>query len=135
MHIGNTVKHDIRYSKIPFETIYLVRKYRIHKWPRKLGQNQPSIKQLKVNATNLVSIEIKKEDQTITNNLRIATVNTRSIINKSELVMETSKLESVDMLAITETWLTGSEEDKAWVKTSGLDGQEYTFHSHSRIDR
>ena len=104
VHIGNTVKHDIRYSKIPFETKNLVRKYRIHKWPRKLGPNWPSIKPLKANTANLVSIEIKKEDQTITNNLRIATVNTRSIKNKSELVMETSKLESVDMLAITETW-------------------------------
>ena len=78
VHIGNAVKHDSRYSKIPFETINLVRKYKIHKWPRKLGQNH-GIKQLKVNRTNLVSIEIKKDDQTITNNLRIARVNTRSI--------------------------------------------------------
>ena len=52
VHIGNTVKYDTRYSKIPFETINLVRKYQIHKWPRKLEQNWPSIKQLKINTTN-----------------------------------------------------------------------------------
>ena len=78
---------------------------------------------------------MKKEDQTITNNLRIATLNTRSIKNKSGLVKEVSRLESVDVLAITETWFTDSEEDKAWVKTSGLDGQDYTFHSHCRMDK
>ena len=49
--------------------------------------------------------------------------------------MENSKLESIDILAITETWLTNSEEDKAWIKTSGLEDHGYSFHTHNRSDR
>ena len=31
LDIRNAIKHDTRYSKIPFETIKLVRKYKINK--------------------------------------------------------------------------------------------------------
>ena len=133
LDIRNAIKHDTRYSKIPFETIKLVRKYKIKKRPSKLFR--PNIKQLKTNTKNLVNIEVKNNDQIITNKIRIATANTRSIKNKSELVMENSKLESIDILAITETWLTDSEEDKAWIKTSGLEDHGYSFHTHNRSDR
>ena len=39
-------------------------------------------------------------------------VNTRSIKNKVELVIENSELENVDILAITETWLSNTAQDQ-----------------------
>ena len=77
----------------------------------------------------------ESNDQIITNKIRIATTNTRSIKNKTELVIENSKLESIDILAITETWLTYSVEDRAWIKTSRLEDHGYSFHIHNRPDR
>ena len=62
-------------------------------------------------------------------------VNTRSIKNKVELVIENSELENVNILAITETWLSNTSQDQAWIKTSGLLDNNYTFHSHSRKGR
>ena len=41
LDIKDLVKLDNRYSKIPFETINLVRKYKINKRPSKLGQGTP----------------------------------------------------------------------------------------------
>ena len=125
--IRYSIKHDTKYSKIPYETIKLVRKYKINKRPSKLFR--PNNKQVKINTKNLVNIVIENNDQVITNKLRIATANTRSIKNKSKLVIENSKLERIDILAITETWLTNSEEDEAWIKTSGLEDHGYSFHT------
>ena len=50
-------------------------------------------------------------------------------------MIENSELESIDILAITETWLTDSQEDQAWVQTSGLQDQEHSFHTHNRQGR
>ena len=59
LDIQNMVKLDNRYSRIPFETINLVRKLKINKHPSKLGKEHPIIKQTIIQAKNLVNIEIK----------------------------------------------------------------------------
>ena len=129
------IKLDTRYSKIPFETIQLVRKFKINKKSRKLDLEHKPTNQTRCNTKNLVKIDITSNDRLITNNLRIATVNTRSIKNKVELVLENSELDNIDILAITETWLNNTDEDQVWVETSGLQDQSFTFHSHNRIGR
>ena len=49
LDIKNIVKLDNRYSRIPFETINLVRKFKINKHPSKLEGEHPTIKQQKSN--------------------------------------------------------------------------------------
>ena len=44
--IKNMVKLNTRYGTIPFQTINLVRKYKINKYPSKLECNWASIKQI-----------------------------------------------------------------------------------------
>ena len=63
--IQNMVKQNTRYSTIPFETINLVRKYKINKCPSKLECSQAQIKQLGSQPKNLVNIEIKSKEKTI----------------------------------------------------------------------
>ena len=135
MAIKDMAKLDTKYCKIPYPTINLVRKLKINRRPSKLDLQHQPILQNRINTKNLVNIIISSKGHTITNNLRIATINTRSIKNKVELVIENSELESIDMLAITETWLTDSQEDQAWVQTSGLQDQEHAFHTHNRKGR
>ena len=50
-------------------------------------------------------------------------------------MLENSELESIDVLAITETWLTDLQEDQAWVQTSGLQDEEHSFHTQNRQGR
>ena len=61
LDIKNLVKLDNRYSKIPFKTINLVRKFKINKRPSKLDrETPPTIKQSKIQPSNLVNIEIER---------------------------------------------------------------------------
>ena len=58
-------------------------------------------------------------------------INTRSVKNKSDLIIETSKLENLDFLVISETWL--KEEDAHWVATSSLATDEYRIQTISSM--
>ena len=50
--------------------------------------------------------------------LRIGTVNTRSIKNKQEVVLEMLNRYNLDLLVVTETWLKNTYEDQTWVQSS-----------------
>ena len=123
--IKDMLKLDTKYCRIPFQTVNLVRKLKINRRSSKLDLQCQPILQSRINTKNLVKIDISPTKHTPTNNLKIATINARSIKNKVELVLENSELESIDVLAITETWLTDSQEDQAWVQTSGLQDDEH----------
>ena len=86
------VKLDNKYSKIPFETINMVRKFKINNNPSKLECKHNAIKQTKVNKNNLVTIHTNNEKKNDSQNIRIATINTHSIENKVELVIKNSIL-------------------------------------------
>ena len=135
LDIKNLVKLDNRYSKIPFETINLVRKFKINKRPSKLDRERPTIKQTKIQPSNLVNIEIREDSKLVSNHIRIATVNTRSIKNKVELVLENSNLQNLDFLAVTETWLKDTDEDRAWIETSQLESEDLSFQTHNRQNK
>ena len=67
--------------------------------------------------------------------IRIATVNTGSIKNKVELVLENSELQNLDFLAITETCLKDTNEDRAWISSSQLEIDKLSFQTHNRQNR
>ena len=135
LDIRNQVKLDNKYSKIPFETINLVRKFKINKRPSKLDRERPTFKQTKIQPSNLVNIEISDDSKLGSNHIRIATINTRSIKNKVELVLENSNLQNLDFLAVTETWLKDTDEDRAWIETSRLESEDLTFQTHNRQNK
>ena len=117
-----------KYSILPFLAIETIRKLKINKRPSKLGSRFNNYTS-KVNTKNLVHIHLG-QDQTKTSNIRVGTVNTRSIKNKSDLIMEASKLENLDFLVISETWL--KEQDAHWVATSSLATAEYRIQTINR---
>ena len=106
-----------KYCILPHSTINTIRQLKINKYPSKLGAR--CIKYTsKVNTKNLVHKQLGT-DQNTSSNIRIGTVNARSVKNKSDIIVETSKIENLDFLVILETWL--GEEDAHWVATSSLD--------------
>ena len=117
-----------KYSILPFAAIETIRKLKINKCPSKLGLrlNQYTGK---VNTKNLVHIQLDT-DQIYTSNVRVGNINTRSVKNKSDLIIETSKLENLDFLVISETWL--REEDAHWIATSSLDTEGYRIQTINR---
>ena len=117
-----------KYSILPFSAIETIRKLKINKRPSKLGPRLNNYTS-KVNTKNLVQIHLGV-NQIKTSNVRVGTVNTRSVKNKSDLVIETSKLENLHFLVISETWL--KEEDEHWVATSSLATDEYRIQTINR---
>ena len=117
-----------KYSILPFSTIEIVRKLKINKRPSKLGSRLNNYTS-KVNTKNLIQVNLGT-NQTKTSNVRVGTVNTRSVKNKSDLIIETSKLENLDFLVISETWL--KDEDIHWIATSSLSTDEYRVQTINR---
>ena len=129
INMSNKLKlKTCKYSILPFSTIETIRKLKINKRPSKLGSRLNSYTS-KVNTKNLVQIPLGT-DQIKTSNVRVATVNTRSLKNKADLIIETSKLEDSDFLVISETWL--KEEDEHWLATSSLATDEYRIQAINR---
>ena len=91
LYMSNKLK-SCKYSILPFSAIETIRKLKINICPSKLGSrlNQYTSK---VNTKNLVHIQLGT-DQIYTSNVRVGTVNTRSVKNKSDLTVETSKLDN-----------------------------------------
>ena len=113
LEFKNKLKLDNRYSILQYETINRVKELKINKRPRKYETRE--LEKRSENTKNLVRFGTSPNSS---NNIQIGTVNTRSIKNKTQLVLENSRTENLDFLVITETWLTNMDEDQQWLKTS-----------------
>ena len=69
------------------------------------------------------------------NNIRMATINVRSIKNKQQQIVETSELENTDFIIQTETQPKNTDEDKAWINTSDLDNKNLRIDAVNRTAR
>ena len=54
-------------------------------------------------------------NQEVCNNMRIITLNVRSIKNKDHLIVQQLHETDVDLAVITETWLKDTDTDKSWL--------------------
>ena len=81
-------------------------------------QQQISTQAKKGEHKNLIQINTTEKNNS--NNIRIATINARSVKNKQLQIAETVELQNIDFIMLTETWLKNMDEDKAWVNTSDL---------------
>ena len=114
--MSNKIK-DNKYCILPFDTINKIgemglNKHKARKYNRYL--QKPKM----VNTKNLIQINTTKKNNS--NNIRIATMNTRSVKNKQLQIVEIVELQNIDFIMLTETWLKNMDEDKAWVNTSDL---------------
>ena len=117
-----------KYCILPHSVINTIRQLKINKCPSKLGAQHIKYTS-KANTKNLVHIQLGT-DHNISSNVRVGTVNARPAKNKSNIIVETSKIENLDFLVISETWL--GEEDAHWLATSCLDTRNYRIQNINR---
>ena len=86
-----------------------------------------------MNTKNLIQINTTGKNNS--NNIRIATINARSVKNKQQQIVETIGLENIDFIMLTETCLKNTEEDKAWINTSDLNNNNLRMDTVSRTMR
>ena len=80
-------------------------------------------------------IQINTTEKNKSKNIRIATINARSVKNKQLQIVETVDLQNIDFIMLTETWVKNMDEDKAWIDTSNLNNNNLTLDTVSRTKR
>ena len=117
-----------KYCILPHSVINTIRQLKINKCLSKLGARHIKYTS-KVNEKNLVHVQLGTDHNT-SSNIRVGTVNSGSVKNKLDIIVETSKEGNVDFLVISETWL--GEEDTHWLATSSLDTRDYRIQAINR---
>ena len=107
----------------------LNRKRRRHPYTSQKWQRQRPTKSHKDNL-----ITIKSSSTKIDTNLIVSTCNIQSIRNKELQVSDLLKDYSIDILALTEMWLTDNQRDEQWLQTTP-NRDQYRIHVHNRKDR
>ena len=115
--MSNKLK-DSKYCILPFNTINKIGELRLNKCKARKYNSRYLHKPKKMNTKNLIQINTTKKNNS--NNIRIATINARSVKNKQLQIVKTVELQNIDFIMLTETWLKNMDEDKAWVDTSHL---------------
>ena len=128
----NMIKDSKHYHSEPIRQI---RELQINRRRQKtLIKSKP--KQLGVNHNNLIHIRpTNTEGQFYTLNLNIATVNVRSLKNCEQLVLNEIIKGNIDVLVITETWLSDTQDDAHWIQASDLNKEPLTCQTYSRVGR
>ena len=85
-----------------------------------------------INTRNLIYVPIvDSQGKQIEKNFKIATLNTRSLKPKAHLVLEEYLENNLDILLLTETWL--SDNDKFWCESCDFNNNGLCFDFENRV--
>ena len=115
--MSNKLKNS-KYCILPFDTTKNIIELRLNKCPTR-QHNNTYLHKPKKQIYRELDTNKSNQKKNNSNNIRIATINVRSIKNKQQQIIETSKIENTDIIH-TKTWLKNLDEDKAWIDTSDL---------------
>ena len=86
-----------------------------------------------VNPSNLIQVQITKSLVPHNCRLKIATVNTQSIRHKDLQVMELISYHNLDLMVVTETWLTDNQSDNIWLEGTYLNKDQLRMPTNNRV--
>ena len=130
--MSNKLK-DSKYCILPFHTIDKIRELGLNKCKARKYNSRYLHKPKKVNTKNVIQINTTEKNNS--NNIRVATINARSVKNKQLQIAETVELQNIDFIMLTETWLKNTDKDKAWVNTSDLNNNNLRLDTVNRTKR
>ena len=108
-----------------------IRKLKINKKRISTSSRTKSSRGINKNNLTYIKIEINSEVD-VTPNLRLSTVNIRSIKNKDRIVIQEIQDSNIEITLFTETRLKDIEHDKAWVNQSDLRTGSFDVLTHNR---
>ena len=86
-----------------------------------------------VNISNLKYIRtINFSDKDLKFNIRIVTLNARSVKNKDQMIVQELTNNDIDAALITETWTKDTQEDLGWLNQPELCQGHYEISTHNR---
>ena len=133
IHSNLMDQHDYRYKIIPIEAIKIIRSLRLNRKRRRhqyTAQKRLRKKPTKTDRSNLILLNerLHKKYTDIT----IATCNVQSIRNKDLQLSDLLDDYSIDILAVTETWLADNQADLQWSQMTPLNRDPYKISTHNR---
>ena len=120
---------------MPIEAIKTIRKLRLNRKRRRhpyTSQKRTQHKQTKSNAEFLINVKRTSHSST---RVTIGTCNVQSLRNKDLQISDLLTDYSIDILALTETWLTDNPSDEWWLQSTPLNRDPYNILIHNRQDR
>ena len=100
--MSNKLK-DNKYCILPFNTINKIGELGLNKCKARKYNSRYLHKPKMVNTKNLIQINTTKKNSL--SNIRITTMNTRSVKNKQLQIIEIVELQNIDFIMLTETSL------------------------------
>ena len=113
--LQDNIKHDNTYLALNPGAISNIHKYKINRTKINISQRHEKSPR-GVNKSNLKYIRtINFSDKDLTPNIRIATLNARSVKNKDQMIVQELTNNDIDAACVTETWTKDTQEDLAWL--------------------
>ena len=135
--ICHNTSHDQRYKILPFGAIARIRELKINDRPSR-KKVLPRIRHTPtgINHKNLIQVEVTKDNGTIHDTqLRIGTINIRSIKRNDQLLLREIIHLNLDIIIATESWLKDTEADQIWVQGCDFNRSPFQCHHANRHGR
>ena len=127
--IGKQVLQDQRLRLLPFGAISTIRSLRINRKPQKSARDKRTpYKQYKTDKANLINV--MKIHESKHGNITIGTCNIQSVPKKELQVSDLISDYSLDLLVLTETWLTSNHD--SWKNTTQFNRDNLNLHTADR---
>ena len=135
--ICHNTSHDQRYKILPFGAIARIRELKIsNRLSRKKAQPRIRHTPAGINYKNLTQVEVTKDNGIIHNTqLRIGTINIRSIKRNDQLLPREIIHSDLDIIIATESWLKDTEADQIWVQGCDFNRSPFQCHHANRHGR
>ena len=130
--LADCMQHDNKYLVLNPSAIGNIHRFRINRTKGTTTKRQ--VKQLRgVNTSNFIHIRtVAFGDKDPRPNIRITTVNARSVRNKDQIIVQEFTNNDIDVTLITETWTKDTPEGQAWLNQSELCQGHYEMSTHNR---
>ena len=129
--LADRMQHDNKYLVLNPGAIGNIHKLKTNRTRGKTTKRQT--KQPRgVNTLNLIHIRtVDFGDKDPMPNIRIATLNARSVRNKDQIIVQQLTNNDIDVALITKTWTKDTQEDRAWLNKSELCQGHYEISTHN----
>lgn len=127
--LGNMAKINQRFKIINHAAVSKIQRFRLNR-RGKQGGHRASEAQQSINLNNLKQINTTTLISRMDKKLSIATLNVQSLKNKSNQIFTDLHTDNIDIVLLTETWLTDSDEE-----TQGLADLGLKIETNNRKDR
>ena len=135
--ICHNISHDQRYKILSFGAIARIRELKINnRLSRKKALPRIRHTPTGINHNNLIPVVVTKDSGTIHDTqLRIGTINIRSIKRNDQLLLREIIYSDLDIIIATESWLKDTEADQIWVQGCDFNRSPFQCHHANRHGR